>query len=419
MVDVLLGLQWGDEGKGKIVDFLSNNYGLVARFQGGPNAGHSLKIDGKNIVLNTIPSGIFRPSCKNLIGNGVVIDPIKLIAEIEKVKLAGGSTENLYVSHKAHLIMPSHISLDAASEKSKGEGKIGSTLRGITPTYIDKTGRAGLRIGDIFTSDFKGKYREAYQKHLKQIEFLEGQPTDETLVDQWFAAIEELSKLQVVNGEYFINQLMKSGVDVLAEGAQGSMLDIDFGTYPYVTSSNTLSAGACTGLGISPLKIRKVFGVFKAYCTRVGSGPFPSELDNDLGEKLRVAGNEFGATTGRPRRTGWLDMVALNYAIMLNGVTDLMMTKSDVLCDFDEVNVAHEYQINDAITAEMPYQIGENIQPIYTAYEGWGNEIHTATTFDTLPQSFKNYILDIEQRVQLPVNLISTGPEREKTIIRS
>ncbi len=419
MVDVLLGLQWGDEGKGKIVDFLSDKYALVARFQGGPNAGHSLNINGKGIVLNTIPSGIFRPACKNLIGNGVVIDPVKLMIEIEKVKQYGGSTDNLYVSHKAHLIMPSHISLDAASEKAKGEAKIGSTLRGITPTYIDKTGRAGLRVGDIYTPEFKQKYQEAYDKHLKQIEFLGGDAPDAAAVDSWFAAVEQLNKLNIVNGEYFINHLINDGKNVLAEGAQGSMLDIDFGTYPYVTSSNTLSAGACTGLGVSPLKIRKVFGVFKAYCTRVGSGPFPSELNDEIGEQIRIQGNEFGATTGRPRRTGWLDLVALRYAIMLNGVTDLMMTKADVLSGFDEVKVAHQYKTNNQLIDEMPFHINNNeLEPQYIGYAGWGEEIHDSTSFETLPTNFKQYISEIENSIKLPVSLISTGPQREKTILR-
>ena len=419
MVDVLLGLQWGDEGKGKIVDFLSDKYALVARFQGGPNAGHSLNINGKGIVLNTIPSGIFRPACKNLIGNGVVIDPVKLMIEIEKVKQYGGSTDNLYVSHKAHLIMPSHISLDAASEKAKGEAKIGSTLRGITPTYIDKTGRAGLRVGDIYTPEFKQKYQEAYDKHLKQIEFLGGDAPDAAAVDSWFAAVEQLNKLNIVNGEYFINHLINDGKNVLAEGAQGSMLDIDFGTYPYVTSSNTLSAGACTGLGVSPLKIRKVFGVFKAYCTRVGSGPFPSELNDEIGEQIRIQGNEFGATTGRPRRTGWLDLVALRYAIMLNGVTDLMMTKADVLSGFDEVKVAHQYKTNNQLIDEMPFHINNNeLEPQYIGYAGWGEEIHDSTSFETLPTNFKQYISEIENSIKLPVSLISTGPQREKTILK-
>jgi adenylosuccinate synthase len=339
--------------------------------------------------------------------------------EIEKVKQYGGSTDNLYVSHKAHLIMPSHISLDAASEKAKGEAKIGSTLRGITPTYIDKTGRAGLRVGDIATPEFKQKYQDAYDKHLKQIEFLGGDAPDAAAVDAWFAAVEELNKLNIVNGEYFINHLINDGKNVLAEGAQGSMLDIDFGTYPYVTSSNTLSAGACTGLGVSPLKIRKVFGVFKAYCTRVGSGPFPSELNDEIGEQIRIQGNEFGATTGRPRRTGWLDLVALRYAIMLNGVTDLMMTKADVLSGFEEVNIAHQYKSNNVLIDEMPFNINNNeMVPQYTGYKGWGEEIHDSNSFETLPENFKKYISEIENSIKLPVSLISTGPQREKTILR-
>lgn len=418
MVDVLLGLQWGDEGKGKIVDFLSEQYGIVARFQGGPNAGHSLKINGQSIVLNTIPSGIFRPSCKNLIGNGVVIDPVKLMAEIAKVEAFGGSTDNLYISHKAHLIMPSHISLDAASEKSKGEAKIGSTLRGISPTYQDKTGRSGLRVGDLFSPGFEQKYQQTLEKHLRQLEFLGGEAPDETLTSQWFTALESFKKLHMVNGEYFINEALNNGISVLAEGAQGSMLDIDFGTYPFVTSSNTLSAGACTGLGVSPRSIRKVFGVFKAYCTRVGSGPFPTELHDATGEWIRKQGHEFGATTGRPRRTGWLDLVALRYAIMLNGVTDLMMTKADVLSGMEIVSAATQYKSGDDVTNEVPFNMESGCDPVYESFQGWGDDIHASHSFDSLPDTFKKYVYEIEHKVGLPVSLISTGPEREKTILR-
>jgi adenylosuccinate synthase len=420
MIDVLLGLQWGDEGKGKIVDYLSDRYQMVARFQGGPNAGHSLKINGQSFVLNTIPSGIFRPGCLNLIGNGVVIDPIKLKTEIEKVQAAGADVMGqLYISKKAHLILPTHILLDAASERAKGDAKIGSTLRGISPTYQDKTGRAGLRIGDMFAPDFKNKYQHLVSKHLKMIEFLGGDTDFSVAESLWFEAVDFLKTIKTVDGEYFIHEHLSQGKQVLAEGAQGSMLDVDFGTYPFVTSSNTISAGACTGLGVAPQKIRKVFGVFKAYCTRVGSGPFPTELNDEMGEMLRQKGNEFGATTGRPRRTGWLDLPALQYAIMLNGVTDLMMTKADVLCGFENVSVCDGYEINGVETSHIPYEIVDaKVVPKLTAHEGWDDSLNSLTAYTELPQTFQNYIHYIENYVKLPISLISTGPEREKTFIK-
>ena len=420
MIDVLLGLQWGDEGKGKIVDFLCDKYDVVARFQGGPNAGHSLKINGQSFVLNTIPSGIFREHCINIIGNGVVVYPLKLKAEIEKVAAAGANVfANLYISKKAHLILPTHLLLDAASEKAKGDAKIGSTLRGITPTYQDKTGRSGLRLGDIFSPNFKTKYAELAGKHLQMIDFLSGDTDLAKLEPAWFEAVEFLKQLKFIDSEYYVNDLLVQGKKILAEGAQGSMLDIDFGTYPFVTSSNTTSAGACTGLGVAPSRIRKVYGVFKAYCTRVGSGPFPTELDNEIGELIRKKGHEFGATTGRPRRTGWLDLPALRYAIMLNGVTDLIMTKADVLCGFDTVGVCNEYNLKGSITSQLPYDLCEDgLSPKTTDMPGWDETLYIANGYDNAPDTFKSYVKYIEAETELPVSLISTGPEREKTFLR-
>ncbi len=420
MVDVVLGLQWGDEGKGKIADFLTPRYDVVARFQGGPNAGHSLEMNGKKHVLNTLPSGVFHKGCINLIGNGVVIDPILLRAEIEKTIAAGADIkECLYISRKAHLILPTHRMWDAASESYKGEKKIGSTLRGISPTYQDKYGRYGIRVGDIQAANFKERYEEVKKKHLSQIKFYEYECDLEALEKEFFEAIEYLAQYKQVDSEYFINDLIKQGKKILAEGAQGSMLDIDFGTYPYVTSSNTVSGGACVGLGIAPKHINKVYGIFKAYCTRVGSGPFPSELDNDLGQYLRDKGHEYGATTGRPRRTGWLDLVALNYAIMLNGVDELIMMKADVLSGLPEVNVATGYKVKGETSAQLPHTYNEGeVVPQYTAYEGWQEDLTQITEFDKLPQTFSDYIKSVEAAISTPISIISVGPDRSQTILR-
>jgi len=396
MVDVLLGLQWGDEGKGKIVDFLAPKYQVIARFQGGPNAGHSLEFDGIKMVLNTIPSGIFQPNCINLIGNGVVIDPVTLQKEIEKVlPFAPDLFSKLLLAHKAHLILPTHRLLDAASEKSKGDNKIGSTLRGISPSYQDKMGRSGIRIGDILAPDFKTKYEALKTIHLKIIESLDYYDFNLTeLEGAWFEAIEYLKKVPIVNGEYYINNAIKEGKKVLAEGAQGTMLDIDFGTYPYVTSSNTVSAGACTGLGISPKMIGEVFGIFKAYCTRVGSGPFPTELKEEVGESLRQKGKEFGATTGRPRRTGWIDLPALKYSIMLNGVTQLIMTKADVLDGFETIKACTSYNIEGKETNEIPFDLNSGeIIPNFLEIKCWQNNQNKLST------ELTDYILFLEKQL--------------------
>ncbi len=420
MVDVVLGLQWGDEGKGKIADFLTPRYDVVARFQGGPNAGHSLEINGMKHVLNTLPSGMFHKGCINLIGNGVVIDPILLRAEIEKTIAAGADVkESLYISRKAHLILPTHRVWDAASESFKGEKKIGSTLRGISPTYQDKYGRYGLRVGDMQSDNFNERYELVKQKHLSVIKYYEYKCDLETLEKEFFEAVEYLKQYKQVDSEYFINDLIKQGKKILAEGAQGSMLDVDFGTYPYVTSSNTISGGACVGLGIAPKHISKVYGIFKAYCTRVGSGPFPSELDDDLGQALRDKGNEYGATTGRPRRTGWLDLVALNYAIMLNGVDELIMMKADVLSGMPEVKAATEYTVGGEKTKQLPhtYNNGE-ITPAYTGYAGWQEDLTQITDYNKLPQNFCDYIDAVEKTIDTPIGIISVGPERSQTIVR-
>lgn len=421
MVDVILGLQWGDEGKGKIADFLTPEYDVVARFQGGPNAGHSLEINGKKHVLNTIPSGIFHDNCINLIGNGVVIDPVLLRKEIEKTIAAGANVkENLFISKKAHLILPTHRILDAASESAKGDSKIGSTLRGISPTYTDKIGRSGLRIGDISAPDFDTKYKSLTEKHQSLISYYNYEYNLTDLEKEWFEAIDYLKQFKTVNSEYFINDLIVSGKKILAEGAQGSMLDIDFGSYPFVTSSNTISGGACIGLGISPTSIRKVSGIFKAYCTRVGGGPFPTELNNETGELLRKNGNEFGATTGRPRRTGWLDLVALNYAIMLSGVNELFMMKADVLSGMDSINVATAYNCNGEISTQLPYELDMNsINPVYDAFAGWTEDISGLREYQQLPKNFKDYISFVENKIKLPISVLSVGPDRAQTIRKS
>jgi adenylosuccinate synthase len=418
MIDVVLGLQWGDEGKGKIVDVLSPQYDVVARFQGGPNAGHSLEFNGQKHVLNTIPSGIFHRQCINIIGNGVVIDPVTLKKEIEKISASGADPlTNLYISQKAHLILPTHRLVDAASEAHKGEHKIGSTLRGISPAYQDKIGRSGLRIGDILNPAFRTKYDAAAANHKLLLDrfnytydLAEHEPA-------FFEAIEFIKQFHIINSEYFIHDLLSKGKNILAEGAQGTLLDIDFGSYPFVTSSNTITGGVCSGLGVAPDKIRKVFGVYKAYCTRVGSGPFPTEQENEKGEELRKQGHEFGATTGRPRRTGWLDLPALKYAIMLNGVTDLICTKSDVLSGFEEVLVCDEYEIEGQKTSEIPFNIADaKITPQYRSFKGWSEDLMSIRKFSDLPANFRTYMDYVTQQIGIKTDMISVGPDREQTI---
>jgi adenylosuccinate synthase len=421
MVDVVLGLQWGDEGKGKIADFLTPQYDVVARFQGGPNAGHSLEMNGVKHVLNTIPSGIFHESCKNLIGNGVVIDPVRFMEEIARTEDAGADVKNrLFISRKANLILPTHKVLDAASEQAKGDNKIGSTLRGIGPTYRDKYGRSGVRIGQIFQKDFEIKYKEAIERHLALISHFNYADFDlNALEEEFFSSLEKLRNYQFVDSEYFVNEQIANGRNVLAEGAQGSMLDIDFGSYPFVTSSNTISGGVGVGLGVAPRHIRSVKGIFKAYCTRVGSGPFPSELLNDTGEELRKKGHEFGATTGRPRRTGWLDLVALKYAVMLSGVDQLIMMKSDILSGFDHVDVLTGYEINGKVQHTIPFDLCEDgVKPVLTTKQGWKEDLTSMRSESELPEHFKNYVKYIEDEVGVPIAILSVGPDRVQTIQR-
>ncbi|MFM6983909.1 MAG: adenylosuccinate synthase [Chitinophagaceae bacterium] len=417
-VDVVLGLQWGDEGKGKIADFLTPNYQVIARFQGGPNAGHSLKFNGQTHVLNTIPSGIFHDSCLNIIGNGVVVDPVRIKAEIERVEAAGANVrKNLVFSKKAHLILPTHRLLDAASEHAKGEAKIGSTLRGIGPTYRDKIGRNGLRIGDIFTADFAKKYNAIKEDHIKLIGFLGYTDFDMPALEaEFFEAIEFLKSFNNSDSEYLVNSLIPSK-KILAEGAQGSMLDIDFGSYPFVTSSNTVSGGVCNGLGIAPQHIGTVYGIFKAYCTRVGSGPFPTELLDETGEELRKKGHEFGATTGRPRRCGWLDLVALKYAIMLSGVNYLIMMKSDVLSEFNEIKVCTAYKVDGVETTQVPYDLcNSSVEPVYKTFKGWTEDLTICRSKSDLPANFNTYLEFLEAELGMPIQIISVGPDREQTI---
>jgi adenylosuccinate synthase len=415
-IDVLLGLQWGDEGKGKVVDVLTSKYDIVARFQGGPNAGHSLKFDDVEIVLHTIPSGIFHKDITNIIGNGLVIDPAIFQKECEKISELGVDlTRQLLISRKAHLIIPTHRVIDAASEASKGKTKIGSTLKGIGPSYTDKTSRNGLRVGEIWEPDFKERYGALKNKHmefLKQFDY--EYQIDET---DFFAGIENLKRFTFVDSEYVLNNALNDNKIVLAEGAQGTLLDVDFGTYPYVTSSNTVCAGACTGLGLAPQSIGEVLGIFKAYCTRVGSGPFPTEQINETGETLRKIGHEYGATTGRPRRTGWLDLVALKYAVMINGVTQLIMTKADVMDTFDTVKVAVAYDINGKQTKEFPYELNDSIKPVYKEFKGWKTSISPIRTYEALPAELHEYIRFIETETGVPVKIVSVGPNRDETII--
>lgn len=420
-VDVILGLQWGDEGKGKIVDYLAPRYDIVARFQGGPNAGHTLKFEGKKFVLHTVPSGIFRPELRNLIGNGVVIDPITLVRELQGLDAAGVSwQERLFVARKAHLILPTHRYLDAASEAAKGQEKIGSTLRGIGPTYMDKTGRNGLRVGDLLAPNFKEKYAQLREKHLQlskiypPIEFdLEGEER------KWFESLEVLRTMQLVDGAWFVNEALGRGERILAEGAQGSMLDIDFGTYPFVTSSNTITAGVCTGLGVAPHRIGEVIGITKAYTTRVGSGPFPTELHDEVGERLRREGGEFGATTGRPRRCGWLDLVQLRYTVMLNGVTQLVVTKIDVLNTFAHLRAATHYRIDGQLTQKMPFDLCQvAVEPVWADFAGWQQSLAQVTQYEDFPPEARTYLSAIEQELGVPVTMVSTGPERHRLVLR-
>lgn len=418
MVDVILGLQWGDEGKGKIVDYFAPRYDMIARFQGGPNAGHTLYIGDKKVVLHQIPSGIFHENAINLIGNGVVLDPVTLKRECETVKTFGiDFRKNLYLAQRTHIILPTHRALDKASEISKGNEKIGSTLKGIGPAYMDKTGRNGLRVGDLLDKDFKNQYQRLRTKHQILLDSLHFQEDVSTMEDEFFEALEFLRQLKIVQGEYFINEKLRQGKKVLAEGAQGSMLDVDFGTFPFVTSSNTISAGVCTGLGVAPQQIREVIGVTKAYCTRVGSGPFPTELDDETGERLRKAGSEFGATTGRPRRCGWIDLVALRYACMINGVTKLVMTKSDVLDDFENLNMCTKYLISGKETEEIPFQmLQETIEPVLSGFKGWKEDITAIKDFQALPSEMKTYISFIDSYLKVKVSYISNGPGRDQLI---
>jgi adenylosuccinate synthase len=421
-VDLLLGLQWGDEGKGKIVDVLTSKYDIIARFQGGPNAGHTLEFDGIKHVLRTIPSGIFHKNAKNVIGNGVVIDPVVFQKELEGLeKFKMDVTSKLLISRKAHLILPTHRLLDAASEASKGKAKIGSTLKGIGPTYMDKTGRNGLRVGDTELEDFKERYRALADKHESMIAFynVDLQYNLQEMEDEFFASIEVLKKLTFIDSEEYLNQALKAGKSILAEGAQGSLLDVDFGTYPFVTSSTTTAAGACTGLGIAPNKVKDVYGIFKAYTTRVGSGPFPTELFNEEGQTMAKVGNEFGAVTGRPRRCGWLDLVALKYAVQVNGVTQLYMMKGDVLSGFDTLDICTGYKYKGEVIAHLPYNIEpENVEPVFTTMKGWKADLTGMTTYDELPSELKEYIAFIEKEVEVPIKVISVGPDRKQTITK-
>ncbi len=421
-VNLLLGLQWGDEGKGKIVDVLTSNYDIIARFQGGPNAGHTLIFDGHKHVLHTIPSGIFHENAINIVGNGVVIDPVIFQKEIDNLsKFNLDFKSKLLISRKAHLILPTHRLLDAASEASKGKAKIGSTLKGIGPTYMDKTGRNGMRIGDLELTDWKDKYKALAAKHIKMIDFFEVdlEYDLEALETVFFKAVSDLKKLTFIDSEEYLNNAMKAGKTILAEGAQGSLLDIDFGTYPFVTSSTTTAAGACTGLGVAPNKIGEVYGIFKAYITRVGSGPFPTELFDEDGARMSKVGQEFGATTGRARRCGWLDLVALKYAIEINGVTQLMMMKSDVLSGFKTLKVCTSYNYKGTEVSHLPYNVEpHNVTPIYSEVKGWAQDLTGMTSADTLPKELIDYIKFIEDFVEVPVTIVSVGPDRKQTIHR-
>ncbi|MBN8880088.1 MAG: adenylosuccinate synthase [Sphingobacteriales bacterium] len=418
MVDVLLGLQWGDEGKGKIVDYFAKDYDVVARFQGGPNAGHTLYIGDKKVVLHQIPSGVFHPNKLNLIGNGVVLDPVTLKRECDTVASFGVDLrKNLFISERTHLILPTHRALDKAAEISKGSQKIGSTLKGISPAYMDKTGRNGLRVGDLLDKNFTTSYIRLRLKHQKLLDNYNFTEDISGWEEEFFEAVEFLKQLNIVNGEYFINEQLRAGKKVLAEGAQGSMLDIDFGTFPFVTSSNTISAGVCSGLGVAPQTIRDVIGVTKAYCTRVGSGPFPTELEDATGEELRKIGNEFGATTGRPRRCGWIDLVALRFACMVNGVTKIVMTKADVLDAFKELQVCTSYNIDGKESQEIPFRIDRlAVTPIYKKFQGWDIPSSAAKSAAELPETMKSYVSFINEYLGVKVRYISNGPGRDQII---
>ena len=419
-VDVLLGLQWGDEGKGKIVDVLTNDYDIIARFQGGPNAGHTLEFDGIKHVLHTIPSGIFRENAINIVGNGVVIDPIIFKKEIDALnKMNIDLVSKLLISKKAHLILPTHKILDAASEKAKGKSKIGSTLKGIGPTYMDKTGRNGLRVGDISSADFKNSYDKLVEKHSRLLnnDFMDFNLSE--LEKEWFEGIETLKTFQHIDSEHYLFQAQKNGKKILAEGAQGTLLDIDFGSYPFVTSSNTISAGACTGLGIAPNKINDVFGIFKAYCTRVGSGPFPTELFDEVGEFIGKVGNEFGATTGRKRRCGWIDLPALKYAIAINGVTKLMMMKADVLSNLKSIKVCTHYEYNGELIDYLPFDASEDtITPIFKEIPAWTEDLTGLSSLSDAPEALHNYIDFLENELETPIVIVSVGPDRTQTLNR-
>jgi adenylosuccinate synthase len=420
-IDVILGLQWGDEGKGKIVDYLATDYDIVVRFQGGPNAGHTLKFDGQKYVLHTVPSGIFRPHLINLIGNGVVLDPLVFAKELRSLEQSGVEFySRLLVSRKAHLILPTHRWLDAASEAHKGKAKIGSTLKGIGPTYMDKTGRNGLRVGDIALPGFKDRYEALKVKHLELLKIYPPVDFDlETAEKEWMESLDILRKLPFVDSEYYIADALSSGKRILAEGAQGAMLDIDFGTYPFVTSSNTITAGVCTGLGVAPQQIGRVIGITKAYCTRVGGGPFPSELDNEVGEKLRQEGAEFGSTTGRARRCGWIDLPQLRYTLLLTGTTEICLTKIDVLNTFAEIAAVTHYRYDGLTTTRLPFDLCQtDIEPVLKSYKGWQCSLDKTTRFDELPAAARTFLADLEDYLGVPVRMISTGPEREKLIVR-
>jgi adenylosuccinate synthase len=420
-IDVILGLQWGDEGKGKIVDYLANSYDIVARFQGGPNAGHTLKFGGNKYVLHTVPSGIFRENLINLIGNGVVLDPVVFQRELRSLEQSQVNFRHrLMVARKAHLILPTHRWLDAASEAHKGKAKIGSTLKGIGPTYMDKTGRNGLRVGDVELPAFRDQYEALKAKHMELLRIYPEVSFDLATEEKiWFESLDTLRTLPFVDGEYYINEALASGKNILAEGAQGSMLDIDFGTYPFVTSSNTITAGVCTGLGVAPQRVGRVIGITKAYCTRVGGGPFPTELDNETGEKLRTEGQEFGSTTGRPRRCGWIDLPQLRYTIMLNGVTELCMTKIDVLNIFAEIGAATRYRYGGGEHSNLPFDLCHtDVEPVFKYFKGWNASLDGVTLFDALPREARAFLEDMEMQLGVPFRMISTGPEREKLIVR-
>lgn len=419
--DVILGLQWGDEGKGKVVDFLTPRYDIVARFQGGPNAGHTLEFDEKKYVLRSIPSGVFQPGQINIIGNGVVLDPVLFRQEAEELEKSGVPLKDiLLISNKAHLILSTHRLLDAAVESSKGSSKIGTTGKGIGPTYTDKISRNGLRVGDTLRADFKDKYEAAARRHADMLDSLGFPAEAATLAEsekKWFEAVEYLHEFQIVDTEHYINKALREGRKVLCEGAQGTLLDIDFGSYPFVTSSNTVCAGACTGLGIAPNRIGRVFGIFKAYCTRVGSGPFPSELFDETGKTIRQLGHEYGAVTGRERRCGWIDLVALRYAIMINGVTDLIMMKGDVLDGFDEINACVAYEIEGKTVTDFPYTVeGVEIKPVYKTIKGWKTDLSGIKEAEEIPEDYLNYIRFIEKELETPVSIISVGPDRTQTV---